>query len=648
MKFTVIGAGTMGHGIAEVAAISGFDVWLNDVAEEILRNAREKISWSLSKLEEKGQIKSKDDVMSRIHITTDQEEALKNTDFMIEAVIEDINIKSKVFSKADSLSSENAILASNTSSIPISEIAKYVRRGERVVGMHFFNPPVIMPLVEIIKGEMTSEETVKRALDIAKRLGKDPVVVNKDVPGFLVNRILFRVNEVGCWLVESGKATVEDVDYTSITELGFPMGVFLLQDYTGLDVAYLVGKAMEDRGFKTYHCKMFEEKFKAKELGVKSGKGFYIYPSGKFVRPEFKANKKINPVLLLSSAINEASYLLREGISSKEDIEKGCKLGLGWPKGIFEYADSFGIDEVINALEELKNETKLDSFTPDPLLVSMKNEGRLGKKVGKGFYEYHGKDFKTVKYQIDNKIGIITLNRPEKLNAINEDMVKELNSLLDEIEEDDKVRVIIIQGSGKAFSAGADTSEFLKMTPIKAMISSRRLQELYNKIQFLTKPVISLINGYAIGGGLELAMSTDIRIASSNAQLGQPEINLGIIPGGGGTQRLPKISRKKALQLILTGENISAKEAEELGLVDEVVDPLELENEGKKIANKIAEKSPLALALAKYAVNFGNQTNIWTGEALESSFFGLLFSTKDLEEGIKAFIERRKPQFKGE
>jgi len=648
-KFTVIGAGTMGHGIAEVAAISGLEVWLNDVTEDILKNAKEKISWSLSKLEEKGQIKSKDEVLSRIHLTTDQEEALKDTDFMVEAVIEDINIKSKVFSKADALSSDNAILASNTSSIPISEIAKYVKKGERVVGIHFFNPPVIMPLVEIIKGEKTSEETVKEVYNLAKRLGKDPVVVNKDVPGFLVNRILFRVNEVACWLVESGKASIEDVDYTSITDLGFPMGIFLLQDYTGLDVGYLVGKAMEERGFKTYECKMFEEKFKSKELGVKSGKGFYTYPApGKFVRPEFKGAKKVNAILLLSSAINEASYLLREGISSKEDIEKGCKLGLGWPKGIFEYADSFGIDEVINALEELKNETKLENFTPDPLLISMRNEGRLGKKTGNGFYEYGKRNFTTIKYEIDGKIGIITLNRPEKLNAINEDMVKELNELLDEIEEDDKIRVIIIQGSGRAFSAGADTSEFLKMTPIKAMIASRRLQELYNKIQFLTKPVISLINGYAIGGGLELAMSTDIRIASSNAQLGQPEINLGIIPGGGGTQRLPKLSKRKSLQLILTGENISAKEAEELGIVDEVVDPSELENEGKKIANKIAEKSPLAVALAKYAVNLGNQTNIWTGEALESSFFGILFSTKDFEEGIKAFIERRKPQFKGE
>ncbi|BDC18812.1 3-hydroxyacyl-CoA dehydrogenase/enoyl-CoA hydratase family protein [Acidianus sp. HS-5] len=646
-KFTVVGAGTMGHGIAEVAAISGLEVWLNDVAEEILKNAIEKISWSLSKLEEKGQIKSKDEVLSRIHVTTNQEEALKDTDFMIEAVIEDINIKSKVFSKADALSSDNAILASNTSSIPISEIAKYVKNQERVVGMHFFNPPVLMPLVEIVKGENTSEGTVKEAYNLVKNLGKDPVIVNKDIPGFLVNRILFRVIEVACWLVESGKASIEDVDYTAITDLGFPMGIFLLQDYTGLDVGYMVAKAMKERGVKMYECKMFEEKFKSKEFGVKSGKGFYTYP-GKFVRPEFKGAKKVNTVLLLSSAINEASYLLREGISSKEDIEKGCKLGLGWPKGIFEYADSFGIDEVINALEELKKETKLENFTPDPLLISMKNEGRLGKKAGKGFYEYGKRNFNTIKYDIDGQIGIITLNRPEKLNVINEEMIKELNQILDEIEEDDRIRVIIIQGSGRAFCAGADISEFTRMTPIKAMIASRKLQELYNKIQFLTKPVISLINGYAIGGGLELVMSTDIRIASSNAQFGQPEINLGIIPGGGGTQRLPKLSRRKALQLILTGENISAKEAEELGIVDEVVDPSELENEGKKIASKISEKSPLALALAKYAVNLGNQTNIWTGEALESSFFGILFSTKDFEEGVKAFMERRRPQFKGE
>jgi len=169
-----------------------------------------------------------------------------------------------------------------------------------------------------------------------------------------------------------------------------------------------------------------------------------------------------------------------------------------------------------------------------------------------------------------------------KLNALSTSLVKELSNAIDELEENEKVRVIIIKGSGKAFSAGADVNEFLSLTPFKAMIYSRRMHELFNKIQFLTKPVISCINGYALGGGLELAMSTDIRIASKASKFGQPEINLGLIPGAGGTQRFPRLLSSRRLELLFTGEMIDAEEALRLGLVDRVFDGEVLEEETRK------------------------------------------------------------------
>ncbi|WP_187152723.1 3-hydroxyacyl-CoA dehydrogenase [Acidianus manzaensis] len=356
-KFTVIGAGTMGHGIAELALIAGYEVWLNDVNDEILKNALNKIKWSLTELQKKGKLKGEtDQILSRIHTTSNLEEALKDTDFMVEAVIEDINLKSKIFAKADEVS--DGILATNTSSLPISEIAESTKKPERVIGMHFFNPPVLMPLVEIIKGKLTSDNTVKETFQVTKNLGKEPVLAKKDIPGFIVTRILFRLLETSCYLVESGKATIEDVDYTAKTELGFPMGVFLLQDNIGIDVDYLIMNSMTKRGFEIYNCEIIKEKFEKKEYGVKSGKGFYTHPA------KIVSGKIIDPSFIISSAVNEAYFLLKEDVASKDDIDKSCKLGLGWPKGIFDYANQIGLDKIRNILEFLEKETGEKHFEP--------------------------------------------------------------------------------------------------------------------------------------------------------------------------------------------------------------------------------------------------------------------------------------------
>ncbi|HLI46516.1 MAG TPA: 3-hydroxyacyl-CoA dehydrogenase [Geobacterales bacterium] len=390
-KIAVIGAGTMGHGIAEICAISGFEVSLNDVAENILNSAIEKIKWSLEKLYEKKQIKEEpSQVLARIKTSTSLDEVLKDADFMIEAAIEDLNVKRDIFKKADMLAPSQAILASNTSSLPITEIAESTQRKSKVIGTHFFNPPVLMKLVEIVRGKYTDDATLNVSIQLCKKLEKEIVVVNKDIPGFVVNRILARVVDTACMLVYNGVADVEDVDAVLRYRLNFPMGVFEVADYSGLDVFYFIHGIMTSRGFKARLCPILEEKFKNKEYGVKTGKGFYTYPGpGKYQKPQLEKERatKLDPSIILAHAINEAAYLLREGIATKSDIDKAVMLGLGYPKGIFRFADEFGIDRVVAALEKLSEITG-EEIEIDPLLSKMVKENKLGVKTNEGFYRY--------------------------------------------------------------------------------------------------------------------------------------------------------------------------------------------------------------------------------------------------------------------
>jgi len=661
----VVGAGTMGHGIAELAAMSGYTVYLADVNEEILRNAMSRIKWSLEKLRDKGRLgEDVESILARIRpvisvggggeFSEDLKKALEKADIMIEAIPEVLELKQKLFAFADRNASGRAILATNTSSLPITEIASATEKPERVVGMHFFNPPVLMPLVEIIRGEKTGDDAVKASSEFAKSLGKQVVVVNKDVPGFIVNRILGRFLNTGCLLVEEKVASIEEIDATAVYELGLPMGVFELADYSGIDVFYLVFEAMSKRGFSVRPCGLFKEKYEAKEYGVKSGRGFYTYPEpGKYSKPAIDKGKagKIEPAWLLAPAVNEAAWLVRNGVATVEDIDKAVKLGLNWPRGVLEFADDYGIDTIVSSLEELKEKLNNGSLEPDPLLREKVERKELGRKSGRGFYNYEGieeRRLETLILRIEKPVAWIILNRPNKLNSITPKMLEELSQTLEILEEDERVRSIIIRGAGRAFSAGADITSFTAANPIEILKFSRKFQEVTMKIQRLAKPVIVAIHGYALGGGLELAMSGDIRIASEDAMLGQPEINLGFIPGAGGTQRLPRIvGVAKAKEIIMTGDMIPAKEAERIGLVNKVVAPERLEGEARNLALKLAEKPPIALAYAKLAIDRGIETSLENGLLLEATLFSLLFNTEDVIEGVTAFMEKRKPKFKG-
>ncbi len=254
-----------------------------------------------------------------------------------------------------------------------------------------------------------------------------------------------------------------------------------------------------------------------------------------------------------------------------------------------------------------------------------------------------------VLYETKGPIAYVTVNRPEVLNALDSDTWGDLERAFEEALEDPGVRGVILTGAGeKAFIAGADISELAQITPVEAQKSSRFGQSVLDLIENLGKPVVAAVNGFALGGGCETAMACTIRIASEKAKFGQPEVTLGLLPGGGGTQRLPRLVGKgRALQLILSGEIISAQEAYRIGLVNEVVPPAELIPRAEAILKRILANAPIAIRLSLEAVNKGVETSQDEGLALEASFFGLCAGTEDKKEGTTAFLAKRAPQFQG-
>lgn len=257
--------------------------------------------------------------------------------------------------------------------------------------------------------------------------------------------------------------------------------------------------------------------------------------------------------------------------------------------------------------------------------------------------------YKTIIYEKKGNIGLLTINRPEKLNAISNELTFELKQLVSEIEKDEELRVLVITGTGdKAFVAGADIGELVDRDALMGRRVSRERQEIFSRIENLQIPVVAAVNGYALGGGLELALACSIRMSSDKAQFGAPEVKLGIIPGDGGTQRLPRlVGLGRAMEMMLTGDFIDAQEAFRIGLVNKVFPHEELMEKAMKLAQKIASRPPLAVRYAKEAVNRSQEGDSVSGYALESYLHALSCTSEDKKEGVSAFLEKRKGEFKG-
>ena len=256
--------------------------------------------------------------------------------------------------------------------------------------------------------------------------------------------------------------------------------------------------------------------------------------------------------------------------------------------------------------------------------------------------------FKFLTLDVQDRVATLTVNRPEKLNALDDATISELGKVIDQIREDDSIGGAILTGAGRAFVAGADISELSSQTPVLAKARARAGQDVFRRFETSPKPVIAAVNGFALGGGCELAMACHIRVASDAAKFGQPESKLGILPGYGGSQRLPRLVGKgRAMQLLMTGETIDAAEAYRIGLVNKLAPAAELMNAAREMMKTILANGPLAIALCIEAIDRGLEMSLEEGLILEANHFGLLATTDDMREGMRAFLEKRAPVFKG-
>ncbi|QCW02833.1 3-hydroxyacyl-CoA dehydrogenase/enoyl-CoA hydratase family protein [Natrinema pallidum] len=642
-RVAVLGAGNMGHGITEVTALAGYDVTMRDIKDEFVEDGYESIEWSLQKLEEKELIdESADEVLSRIETTTDLEAAVADADLVIEAAPEDLDLKHDIFTDLEEYTSGDTLLATNTSSLPISDIAEAVDSSERVLGLHFFNPPVKMDLVEVIYGEDTSDEAAEAGYEWVESIGKTPIYVRKDVRGFVVNTIVGPFGGEPAFMVSNGEATIREADATMVHERGYPMGPFELGDLTGIDVGYHVRKEGGDP-----IPPITEEKVDAGDLGQKTGTGFYDYEDGDGADYEPEDAGDFDWLRVEARMINRAAFLVGEDVATPEEVDTGVQLGLGFPEGICRRGDKIGLDSVLEKLETLFEETGEDRFEPHPYLKELVAEGKTGEDAGEGFYNYDDDSlgpYHDLNYDLENGVLQVELDRPSRMNALSEDLLSEIDDLFSSVDTDE-VRVATIEGSGdRAFSAGADISGFTDANPTDLMDVSPG----FETVNDFPRPVLAKIDGFCLGGGLELALACDLRIATDRSSFGAPEIGLGLIPGGGGTQRLTRIlGETRAKELVFRGNHIDADRAADWGLINRSVEREDFDDTVAEFLDDLRSGPPIGLKVAKKVMNEGQDASLDAALAMESQGFGLLSSTDDVLEGTTAFAEDREPEFEG-
>jgi len=373
-KISVIGAGTMGLGIAQLAASNNYDVVLVDKEEKVLKEAKEKIEKILLRLVNKNKIDnhSFENIFNKITFTTSLEE-IKDSVLVVEAIVEDLEIKKNIFKQIESLVSKGCVLATNTSSLSVTSIASSCNFSNRVIGIHFFNPAPIMPLVEIIAAIQTDEKVLEKSIKIIKGFGKT-VVLAKDTPGFIVNRVARPFYGEAIRIVEENIASVATIDWAMKELGGFRMGPFELMDFIGNDVNYAVTESVFKAFFYDPRYKpSFTQKrmCEAGYLGRKTKKGYYDYSKEKsdIIKDEMLGQEIFWRILVM--LINEAADAFFLKIASKEDIDLAMTKGVNYPKGLLQWADEIGLDKVLNKLESLQKEYGEDRYRPSPILRNL-------------------------------------------------------------------------------------------------------------------------------------------------------------------------------------------------------------------------------------------------------------------------------------
>ncbi len=694
-KAAVVGAGTMGGQIAQTIAAAGFPVVLKDISEELVQagldEARNVTAGQVGKLVERGKLTAEQgdaqiaEIVGRIEGTTSYV-GFGDVDFVIEAVPERMEIKQAVFAELDAATPGHAILASNTSSLSITEIGEATLRPDKVVGFHYFYPASVLPLIEVIEGDETSQETLTAAVTFAQAIRKQPIVC-AEVPGFVVNRIL-NAGTSEIWRAqEEQQLSIKLIDEGVGAANVVPMGPYFLVNLLGLDTVLHVAEHLaESYGDERFYVPKGMQKLVSEgKLGAKTGGDGFYNPQGE---PNLEGDGEPDvPALvelLTLKTFVEACLVLEEGVATHRDIDFGLMAGAGLDprRGLmppFMRADAEGLDTVLERLESAQ-ERHGERFAPPTILRRLVAQGRLGQQSGQGFYAYPQPDADQpgegiVKLETRADGVAIAWLANGQMNAIAPAVIEDLRKVWEKVKvstgggggdgaggadgadgardadganpgSSQPIRALVIASSNPfLYSAGADIKAFTQLDEAGGRKLVDEAHALFRELGSERIATIAAVNGLAFGGGCELAMACDLRIVARAALFGQPEIKLGIIPGFGGTQRLPRlVGQSKALEMNLIGDPMLAEEAYEYGLASAVVDDHELLDTALAWARKLAGQAPLALEQIKQVSAKGDLDE---GIAAEKAGFATVFQSADAREGIAAFLGKRAPRFKG-
>ena len=581
---TVVGAGSMGHGIAQVFATEGYDVTLVDIADEPLSNALENVERSLRRLDIEPE-----PVLDRIATTTDRTEGLAGADLMVEAVPENIELKTEVFAAADDALGDRAILATNTSTLPITELAAATDRPEQVVGMHFSNPPPLMPIVEVIRGDRTSDAVFATAEALSEAVGKTPVLIEKDVPGFLLNRLNYAFWNEALRRLDRGEQTPERID-ASVQRLGFPMGPFEVLDFAGIDVFYMVCQSMQARDVPVEITETHETLIENEHYGMKSGAGFYEYPApGAYARVDIPLEERYayNPYYMIASAVNEAAWLLDNDVTTRTDIDKAMRIGMSWPRGPLRFADEYGIDRVVETLEHLFEESGWKQYEPHPRLEAMVESGKLGVKSGAGFYEYdHERErFDTVEYRREESLAVVDVPSFESIDGLTWQGIRDA---LAYAREDDAVRATLLRRRDEPTDDTPTREHDGDEPPTRSDVVSAAVDELRTH----PKPTVCLVEHAVFGPGCGLVLLCDMAVAAAGSHVGAPCERFDPSFDAWLSHGSTNIGEKKLLELAMTDNVVSATEAAEFGLFNYVVDGDQAAAVARELARSTTDSSP--------------------------------------------------------
>ena len=667
----VIGAGNMGSGIAQKVATEGLRVILVDLDDAKVERGLAIIEETLAEGVERKIFRPEaaKAIRERIAGTADWSK-LAAADLAVEAVFEDFDVKRGVFSRLEDACREDAILATNTSSFLVSDLAKGMRRPERMVGLHYFYHPAKNRLVEVIPGEATAPEVTAAAWTVQEMIGKTPIR-SADASGFIVNRFFVPWLNEAARLLEEGVADIPTIEAAAKETFGVGMGPFELMNVTGVPIAMHAASTL-GRAFGPFYAPA-----RALVERVASGTGWSLTGTPDPSRFDEVSSRLLGVTFLVASA------LVDEEVGTIEDTDIGARVGLRWPRGPFEMMNRFGVTEAGNLVGQFGGGWDI----PVPGILSLQWRSHVPFT------------FELVRSETRDGVATITVNRPDALNALNETVVTQLHEAFRAAVADPAVRGIVIAGAGKAFIAGADIRFFVRNLDsgdIKRIEDFTKAgHALLRDIDTCPKPVVARLHGLALGGGLELAQACDWLIATPRASFAFPETGIGIYPGLGGTQRpARRIGVGLTRWLVFTGQMLPAEEAASIGFVDRVVPHEELDaacraaiEQGMparvrpdlsakhraleaffaghdaetlrkgtadtagdenlaRAMKRVSSKAPIALRIAGKLIESGSKVSLEEGLAMELAHLHEIFTTKDAYEGLST-LGKKAPVFQG-